>query len=114
MKQSPENPSGIWPTEHKVLIRPLKVEEKIGSIHLPDQLKDKEKYAQIRGHIVAASPLAFTYANEAEWTEAGGVKPRPGDQVLYGKYAGFNVRGPKDGVEYTVVNDKDICALIEE
>ena len=108
------NPSGISPTEYKVLVKPKEVENKIGSIHLPDVHKDKEKFAQTRGTIIAVSPLAFTYATESEWTQAGAEKPMAGDEVLYGKYAGVVVRGPKDGVEYTLLNDKEIMAKIEE
>ena len=105
------NPSGIRPSEFKVLIKPLEVEEKVGSIILPDQNKEREQFAQIQGHIIDVSPGAFTYLDQSEWR---GQKPKIGELVIYAKYAGFNVRGPKDGVEYTIVNDKDICAVTEE
>lgn len=114
-KPKPTNPSGINPTEHKVLIKPQDVEKvTAGGIIIPPSKEDQEKFSQTIGHIVAASPLAFNYVEDAEWQQSGGEKPKPGDKVLYAKYAGFNVKGPKDGVEYTVVNDKDICATIEE
>lgn len=108
-----ENTSGIQPIEYKVLIEPMAVEEKIGSIIIPDQRKDREQYAQTRGHIVAVSPLAFTYVSDEEWRAAGATKPQVGDQVIYGKYKGVNVRGPADDKEYTIVNDKDICAVVK-
>lgn len=106
----PPNPSGITPTEFKVLIAPKPVEEKIGSIIIPDQKRDSEKYATTEGRIVALSHLAFTYATADEWA---GKKPKPGDAVIYAKYAGVRVKG-KDGTEYVLINDKDICATIEE
>lgn len=106
-----ENRTGINPTEFKVLIAPKPVEDRSkGGIIIPDMTKDSEKYAQIEGRIVAMSHLAFTYASADEWGEA---KPKPGNQVLYAKYAGVRVKG-KDGKEYVLVNDKDICATIEE
>lgn len=108
-----ENKSGIVPTEYKVLIDPKPVEKKIGSIIIPDTTQESEKYAQIEGRIVAASPLAFSYATKAEWDAAGAEKPKPGDVVLYAKYAGVRVKG-KDGKEYLIVNDKDLTATIEE
>jgi co-chaperonin GroES (HSP10) len=108
------NTTGINPTEFKVLIAPKPVEEKIGSIIMPDQFKDSEKYATVEGHIIAASPLAFTYARQDEWDEAGAVKPKAGDRVLYAKYAGVRVKSPKDGQEYLLINDKDLVATVEE
>lgn len=107
------NETGIQPTEYKVLIFPKPVESKIGSILLPDMTKDSEKYATVEGSIVAVSPLAFTYARQDEWDEAGATKPRAGDRVIYAKYAGVRVKG-KDGQEYLLVNDKDIVATVEE
>lgn len=107
------NPSGITPTEFKVMIDPTPVESKIGSIIIPDTTKEREEYAQIKGRVVAVSPLAFSYATADEWTAAGAAKPKPGDTVLYAKYAGVRVKG-KDGKDYLIVNDKDITATIEE
>lgn len=104
------NSSGIIPTEFKCLIEPKPIETKIGSIIIPIETQDKEKYAAVEGRIVAVSHLAFSYATPEEW---GGKKPGPGQQVLHAKYAGVRVKG-KDGKEYLLANDKDILALIEE
>lgn len=106
----PDNLTGIHPTEFKVLIAPKPVEEKKGSIFIPDATKESEKFAQTEGRILAVSHLAFTYAKDEEWGEH---RPKPGDMVLYAKYAGLWVKG-KDGKEYILANDKDICAIIEE
>lgn len=105
------NPSGINPTEFKCLVEPKPIEEvSRGGIIIPDMTKDHDKYAQIEGSIVAVSHLAFSYATADEW---GDKKPKAGDKILYAKYAGVRVKG-KDGKEYVLVNDKDICATIEE
>lgn len=106
------NRSGINPTEFKVLVLPDNVEEKIGSVYIPDKAKDQEQFAQTRGRIVAASPLAFNYADDEDWAVANAEKPKVGDTVLYAKYAGFEIEG-KDGVKYCMIVDKDICATIE-
>lgn len=107
------NATGIAPTEFKVLIAPKDVAEKIGSILLPESTKETEKYAQVEGTLIAASPLAFSYATPDEWAAAGAQKPKPGDRVLYAKYAGVRVKG-RDGKEYLLVNDKDLTATIED
>lgn len=102
-----KNESGIQPTEFKVLIAPKPVQAKSkGGIILPDDTKERDQYAQMEGELVAVSPLAFNYA---DWN--GSDKPRPGDRVLYAKYAGAMVTG-KDGREYRICNDKDISAVL--
>lgn len=104
------NPSGISPTEFKVLVEPKAVESKVGSIIIPVSTQDSEKYAQIEGRVIAVSHLAFSYATAEEW---GDKKPKAGDAILFAKYAGVRVKG-RDGKEYVLVNDKDVCATIEE
>lgn len=104
------NPTGLKPVEFNVLIEPKAVEAKIGSIIIPDATKDSEKFAQIEGLLIASSPHAFSYVTDEEW---GDGKPKPGDKILYAKYAGVRVKG-KDGKEYVIAKDKDVCALIEE
>lgn len=108
-----DNPSGINPTEFKVLINPDPIEAKIGSILLPDDKITKEEYAQTKGRIVAVSPHAFSYEDAAAWERAKAQKPKPGDIAIYAKYAGMRLKG-RDGKDYLIVNDKDICATYEE
>jgi chaperonin GroES len=104
------NPSGILPTEYKVLVQPIKVDDKTkGGIILPDETKERDQYAQMQGMLVAVSPLAFTYANADEW--AGAEKPKPGDKVLFAKFGGAVVKG-KDGESYRIISDKDVSAVL--
>lgn len=104
--------SGIIPTEYKCLIEPKSVEEvTAGGIILPDMTKDSEKYSATEGTLIAVSHLAFSYATDKEWA---GKKPKPGDRVIYAKYAGTRVKSPKDGKEYLLANDKEIMAIVEE
>ena len=108
------NSSGIYPTEYKVLIEPKPVEERsAGGVLFADMTKDSEKYAQVEGTVITASPLAFTYATAAEWKAAGAQPPKPGDRVLYAKFAGVRVKG-RDGKEYLLVNDKDLTATVKD
>lgn len=103
------NPSGISPTEYKVLILPTEIEEKTkGGIILPDEHKDRAQFAQMEGTLIALAPLAFTYD---KWDGCEDQKPKPGDKVLFAKFAGFAHKG-KDGKTYRVVNDKDVSAVL--
>lgn len=104
------NSSGIMPTEYKVLVLPKATDEKTkGGIIIPDDTKDRNQFAQMEGELIAISPLAFTYAGPSEWN--GAAKPKPGDRVLFAKYAGALVKG-KDGVDYRICNDKDVTATL--
>lgn len=105
------NASGIAPTEFKVLILPKEVEEKIGSIIMPESKKDADKFATTEGTLIASSPLAFTYATEAEWEAVGAVPPQAGQRIVFAKYAGVRIKG-SDGKEYVLANDKDVLATI--
>lgn len=104
------NTSGVYPTEYKVLVQPVKVEEKTkGGIILPDEHKDREQFAQMEGVLVAISPLAFTYADAKDWGDA--EKPKPGDRVMFAKFAGAAIKG-RDGADYRIINDKDVSAVL--
>ncbi len=105
---SNENPSGILPTEFKVLIEPVSIGNMIGNVHIPDEHVDRAQFAQQTGILVALAPLAFTYD---KWEGIEDMKPKVGDKVLFAKFAGFEHKG-KDGKKYRVVNDKDVSAVL--
>ena len=102
-----KNPSGIMPTEFKVLVKPDKIEEKTaGGIIKPQMTRDRDQFAVTTGTLVALSPLAFTFELGDHW------RPVVGDHVVYGKYLGSEIEG-KDGETYRLINDKDIAAVLE-
>ena len=99
------NTSGMKPVEYKVLIKPVKVEEKSkGGIIMPDVARDKEKYATVKGMLIDVGEIAFT---DPDWL----LKPKRGQMVMYDRYAGGLVKGD-DGEEYRLINDKEICAIL--
>lgn len=104
------NTSGIEPTEFNVLVLPDAVEERTaGGIIKPQDTREREQAAAIKGCIVAVSPLAFTYET---WPDHA-RRPKAGDRVLIAKYAGLTVEGA-DGKHYRVLKDKDVAALLIE
>lgn len=105
------NLSGIEPIEYKVLVLPPKDDGIITlkggfKLHKPDETKERDQHAAMTGEIVAVSPLAFTYE---EWP-AGTRRPDVGDQVVFARYSGITITG-NDGLEYRLMNDKDIVAV---
>jgi len=103
------NPSGIWPTEFRVLVKPKTLEERIGSIIIPEPTRERDQYAQTEGTLVAVSPLAFSYVEE--WP-SGYQPPKVGDQVMFAKYSGGTDITGKDGQTYRLINDRDVTAVI--
>lgn len=87
----------IKPLADRVLIEPSPAEEKTaGGIIIPDTAKEKPQ----KGTVVAAGP--------GKKDEPMTVKP--GDVVLYGKYAGTEIS--VEGVEYLIMRESDILAII--
>jgi len=105
-----ENKSGIQPMDLRVLVRPDKVEDKIGSIFIPDSKKESDQFAQCKATIVAVGENAW---EEAASRSAAFRKPMPGDRVLISKYGGITVTG-SDGEDYRLLNDEDVTARLEE
>ncbi|CAI8180109.1 MAG: co-chaperone GroES [Flavobacteriaceae bacterium] len=90
------NPT-IKPLADRVLVEPLEAETKTASgIIIPDTAKEKPQ----KGTVVAVGP---------------GTKDEPltvkvGDTVLYGKYAGTELK--LEGTEYLMMRESDILAII--
>lgn len=99
---------GFTPFEFNVVIAPEEVEAvTAGGLYLPDQVKEREGMATMRGRLVSVSPVAFNYADFPE----GARIPQAGDEVLFAKFAGTLVTG-KDGREYRLCKDRDIAAVM--
>lgn len=105
------NNSGINPTEYNVLIEPKTTEEvTAGGVILSQSIQNLDQNAQTKGVIVAMSPMAFI---NPDWPEDAQL-PQVGDAVSYARYAGASskIEG-MDGVEYIIVKDKEITAVID-
>ena len=87
----------IKPLADRVLILPAPVEEKtIGGIIIPDSAKEKP----LKGEIIAVG----------NGTKDEEMILKPGDQVLYGKYAGTEL--DLDGTKYLIMRQSDVLAII--
>jgi chaperonin GroES len=91
------NQATITPLHDRVIIKPSPAEEKTaGGIIIPDTAKEKPQ----RGTVVAAGP--------GKKDEPVSVKE--GDNVLYGKYAGTEIR--LDGQDLLIMRESDILAIV--
>jgi len=95
---------GIRPLGDRVLVKAAEEGEQksSGGIIIPDTAKEKP----MRGEIIAVGKGAVN--------EDGKVTPlevKKGDVVLYGKYAGTEVK--IDNVEYLIMQERDILGIVE-
>ena len=101
------NTSGIQPLDQRVLVLPDPVSDKVGSIIIPDAQKERDKFAQIKGTLVAIGVNAWEEASRSPQF----VRPVPGDRVLISKYGGILLTGD-DGKDYRIMNDEDVTGLL--
>ena len=98
------NTSGIEALDTKCIVLPDPVQEKIGSIILSDEAKEKLAWRRQKCTLVSIGGSAF-----AEWVDA----PRVGDRVFVSQYAGSKIKTDAGDV-FWIINDKDIIGRIEE
>jgi co-chaperonin GroES (HSP10) len=99
-----EHPCGLrFALEFNVVVEQDPVNEKIGSIIVPEQAKEKQKHQTTRGTVV----MLGSKAGSDIWTEDQGVKV--GDRVVYAQYGGTFLDVEQ---KYRVLKDKDIIAVV--
>jgi len=87
----------IKPLADRVLIEPMQAETKTASgIIIPDTAKEKPQ----KGKVVAVGP----------GTKDEKVTVKIGDSVLYGKYAGTELK--LEGKDYLMMRESDILAIV--
>ena len=92
----------IQPLADRVVVEPLEAEEKTsGGIVIPDTAKEKQQ----KGRVISVGKGRF---------EDGKLTPlevKAGDQVLFGRYSGTEVKvGAND---YLIIKEDDILAIIK-
>ena len=92
----------IRPLQDRILLRRVEEEEKTaGGIIIPDSAKEKPQ----EGEVIACG--------KGKIRDDGGISPldvKPGDRVLFGKYAGTDVT--LDGEELVIAREDDVLAIV--
>src|SRR5580704_3034182 len=92
----------IRPLEDRVVIQQIEAEEKTaGGIVLPDTAKEKPQ----RGKVLSVGPGKMLDSGER-----ASIGVKEGDEVLFGKYAGTDIK--VDGEEIKILRETDILAKI--
>jgi len=93
----------VRPLHDRVLVKRSTEEEKSkGGIIIPDTAKEKP----IQGEIIAVG--------QGRVTEDGKIRPldvKKGDKVLFGKYAGTDIK--IEGDDYLMMREEDILGIIQ-
>ncbi len=94
----------IRPLQDRVIVKRVEEEEKTkGGIIIPDTAKEKP----MEGKVIAVG--------KGKVLEDGKIHPldvKAGDRVLFGKYAGTEVK--IDGEEHLIMREEDILGVIEK
>lgn len=94
----------IRPLHDRILVKRIEEEEKTsGGIIIPDTAKEKP----MEGKVVAVG--------KGKVSEDGKVTPldvKKGDRILFGKYAGTEVK--IEGEEHLIMREEDILGVIEK
>lgn len=92
----------IKPLADRVVIKKIEAEEKTASgIVLPGSAKEQPQMAQV----IEVGPGGVVDGKEVK------MEVKVNDKVIFQKYAGTEVK--IDGVEYTILRQSDILAVIE-
>jgi len=94
----------LRPLDDYVVVEPVEEEETTaGGIVLPDTAKEKPQ----KGRVIAVGPGRMLRNGER-----ASMSVKVGDVVLYGKYAGTEVR--IDEKEYSVMRESELLAVVED
>jgi len=94
----------IRPLGERVVVKPLPSEEKTkGGIVLPDTAKEKPQEGEV---------IAVGSGKILETGQRVPIDLKPGDRILFSKYAGNEVK--IDDVEYLIMREADILGVIEK
>ena len=92
----------IKPLADRVVVKQAEIEETSkGGIILPGSAKEKPQVAEV----VAVGPGGIVDGKEVK------MYVKVGDRVIMSKYSGTEVK--LDGVEYTILRQSDILAIVE-
>ena len=95
--------ASIKPLQDRVIIRRIEEGEQIrGGIIIPDSAKEKPQEGEV---------IAVGEGKKLDNGERVPLDIKEGDRVLFGKYAGTEIK--LDGDEYLIMREDDILGVIE-
>ncbi len=90
------------PLQDRVLVAPIEENEKIGNLFIPQSAKEKPQLGKVLAvGNGAIDPTTFKRIP---------VDVQVGDQILFGKYSGNDIK--LDGVEMLILKENEILAVL--
>ena len=94
----------LKPLGDRIIVKPSSAEEvTAGGIVLPDSAQEKPQ----EGKVIAVGP-----GSQLETGERAPMDVKVGDTVIYGKYAGTEIK--IGGDEYVIIRQDDVLAVRDE
>lgn len=94
----------VRPLYDRILVQRMQEEERTkGGIIIPDTAKEKS----VEGKVVAVGKGKLN-----EKGDLVALEVKPGDRVMFGKYAGTEIQ--IEGEDYLIMREDDLLAVIEE
>jgi chaperonin GroES len=91
------------PLNDRVLVKRLESEEKTaGGLYIPDAAKEKPS----KGEVIACGPGKLN-----DKGERAAMTVKPGDVVLFAKYAGTEIK--VNGADHIIMREDDILAILD-
>jgi chaperonin GroES len=93
----------VRPLRDRLLVtRIVEEEQRVGGIIIPDNAREKPQ----QGKVVSVG--------RGRLTDKGDILPldvQPGDIVLFGKYAGTDIK--LDGADYLILREEDVLGIVQ-
>ncbi|MFN0086274.1 MAG: co-chaperone GroES [Blastocatellia bacterium] len=95
--------SSIRPLNDRIIVRRMEENEQMrGGLYIPDTAKEKPQEGEV---------IAVGNGKMLETGQRIPIDLKAGDKVLFGKYAGTEVK--LDGEEYLILREDDILGVVE-
>ena len=95
--------ASIRPLQDRIIIKRIEEQEQVrGGIIIPDSAKEKPQEGEV---------IAVGAGKKLDNGERVPLDVKEGDRVLFGKYAGNEIK--LDGDEYLIMREDDILGVIE-
>jgi chaperonin GroES len=93
----------VRPLRDRILVKRVEEEEqKVGGIIIPDTAKEKPQQGKV---------MAVGKGRVSDKGETTPLDVKAGDTVLFGKYAGTEIK--LDGEEFLIMREEDVLGVIE-
>ena len=99
---------------HRIMIKPQELKKKTESGILIEYGENEalEKAGLTQGTVVQVGPDAYKTMYVSGYAPAPWCKV--GDEIIHAKYIGFEVTDPETNVQYRLINDEDVIAVISK